>query len=132
MLPFLDRHGEMNIMKIQVNTDHNVEGSDALVRMVEEQIQSTLGRYEDRLSRVEAHLGDEDGSKNRGADKRCLLEARPLGRDPVVVTAFSDTSERACREASHKMQKLLASTFGRIDGGHDADATIRQNDPEYL
>lgn len=113
------------MMKIQVNTDHNVEGSDALVRMVEEQIQNVLGRYEDRISRIEAHLGDQDGTKHGRADKRCMLEARPLGRDPVVVSAFSDTSERACRDATHKMQSLLRSTFGRLADGHDADATIR-------
>ena len=117
-------------MKIQVNTDHNVEGSDALVRAVEEQIRTTLGRYEDRISRIEAHFGDEDGSKNGAANKRCMLEARPLGRGPVVVTAFSDTSEAACRDASHKMQNLLRSTFGRLDDGHDAVATIRQNESD--
>jgi predicted RNase H-like nuclease len=115
-------------MKIQVDTDRTVEGSDALVSMVESEVQSALGRHEDRLTRVEVHLGDESGEKGgRGADKRCLLEARPAGMQPVVVTAFADTLEQACRDATRKMQSLLASTFGRVDG-RDAHATIRRNE----
>lgn len=46
---------------------------------------------------------------------------------PVVVTDFSDTVEQAVAGAAQKMQSLLDSTFGRIDG-RDADATIRQNE----
>jgi hypothetical protein len=115
-------------MKIQVNTDRNVEGSEALVLLVEAEVQSALERFEDRLTRVEVHLGDENGEKDRkGADKRCLLEARPAGMQPVVVTDFADTVEQAVVGATRKMQSLLNSTFGRI-AGHDADATIRQEE----
>lgn len=56
-----------------------------------------------------------------------MLEARPAGMQPVVVTDFSDTVEQAVAGAAQKMQSLLNSTFGRIDG-RDADATIRQNE----
>ena len=95
-------------MKIQVNTDRTVEGSEALVLMVEAEVQSALERYEDRLTRVEVHLGDDNGEKSGGGgDKRCLLEARPAGMQPVVVTAFADTPEQACRDAARKMQGLL-------------------------
>jgi hypothetical protein len=111
-------------MKIQINTDGNVEGSETLIASVEADVQSALERYAERLTRIEVHLGDKDGS---GTDKRCLLEARPAGMQPVVVTAFAGTVEQACRDATRKMQSLLNSTFGRIDG-RDADATIRQNE----
>ena len=115
-------------MKIQVDTDRTVESSEGLAAMVETEVQSALGRFEDRLTRVEVHLGDENAEKKGGgADKRCLLEARPAGMQPVAVTAFADTLERACRDAARKMQDLLSSKFGRIDG-RDADATIRQDE----
>jgi hypothetical protein len=115
-------------MKIQVNTDHNVEGSEALVLMVEAEVQSALERFVDRLTRVEVHLGDENGEKDgSGADKRCMLEARPAGMQPVAVTDFADTVEQAVVGATRKMQGVLNSTFGRIDE-RDADATIRHNE----
>ena len=115
-------------MKIQVNTDRHVEGSEALVQMVEAEVQSALERFEDRLTRVEVHLSDENGENDvGGADKRCLLEARPEGMQPVVVTETADNVEQALLSATQKMQNLLNSKFGRIDG-RDADATIRQNE----
>jgi len=115
-------------MKLQINTDNTVEGGAELVEMVEARVRSAMERYEDRLTRIEAHLSDEDGQKSgSGTDKRCLLEARPAGLDPVVVTGASDTLERACTDALRKMQSLLDTTFGRIDD-RDGDATIRQSE----
>ena len=115
-------------MKIQLNTDRNVEGNEALALMIEAEVGSALERYEDRLTRVEVHRSDESGEKEgSGADKRCMLEARPAGMQPVVVTDFAETLEEAVVGATRKMQSLLNSTFGRIDG-RDADATIRQNE----
>lgn len=115
-------------MKIQIDTDRTVDRTEGLVTMVETEVQSALGRFEDRLTRVEVHLGDENVEKrNGGADKRCLLEARPAGMQPVVVTGVADTIERACKDAARKMQDLLSSTFGRIDD-RDANATIREEE----
>ena len=114
-------------MKIQVNTDSSVEGSESLAQAVEATVHAALDRYGDRLVRVEVHLSDENSTTGENRrEKRCLLEARPAGMDPVVVTGSADTVERACHDATQKMQSLLDSTFGRIDS-RDADATIRQN-----
>lgn len=116
-------------MKIQVNTDSSMEGGEAVARTVEETVHTALDRYGDRLIRVEAHLGDEDGASGDGPrGLRCLLEARPSGMDPVAVTGIGDSAERACHDATQKMQSLLDTTFGRIDA-RDANSTIRQNRP---
>ncbi len=113
-------------MDIQINTDGSVEGSESLSAGVEAEVRSALDRYADRLTRIEVHLGEEDGNRDSdGTDKRCLLEARPSGMEPVVVTAVAGTIEQTCHDAARKMQRLLNSTFGRIDE-RDADATIRQ------
>lgn len=115
-------------MKIQINTDSNVDADDALVAMVEAELHSALEHVEDRLTRVEVHLGDVDGDKHGGgADKRCLLEVRPEGMQPVVVTGLATTVEQACRDAGRKMQSLLSSKFGRLDE-RDGGATIRRNE----
>lgn len=116
-------------MKIQVNTDHNIDGTEALAAMVETELRTTLQHFEDRLTRLEVHLGDVDGEKTHGnvPDKRCLLEARPEGMQPVVVTGVGTSVDQACRDAAQKMQRLLSSTFGRIDS-RGASATIRQNE----
>jgi hypothetical protein len=92
-------------MKIQLNSDSSVEGSDALARSIETTVHAALDRYGDRINRVEVHLSDEDGPTGSGPRAmRCLLEARPAGLDPVVVTGSADTVEGACHDAAQKMQ----------------------------
>lgn len=112
-------------MMIQVSTDHNLEGSEELTMRLESEALSKFERYEDRLSRVELHFSDEDGERSgSGSDKRCLLEARPEGMQPVVVTGSGDTVERAFHDATQKMLRMLDSMFGRLDA-REPRATIR-------
>jgi hypothetical protein len=102
-------------MQVQVSTDNHVEGRVALEATAETMVRSTLGRFADRITRVEVHLGDENGAKSRGEDKRCLLEARPRGRQPVTVTHVAGNLETAIQAACEKMRRLLDSEFGRLD-----------------
>ncbi len=109
-------------MKIQLNSDSSIEVSEALTHAVETTLHDAFDRYGDRITRLEVHLSDENSDSGKGI--QCLVEARPAGIDPVVVTGSGDAVERACHDAVQKMHSLLDSTFGRIDT-RDADATIR-------
>ncbi|HEY5237108.1 MAG TPA: HPF/RaiA family ribosome-associated protein [Rhizomicrobium sp.] len=111
-------------MQIQVNTDHNVEGHEELARSVEAEVNAVLGRYSDHITRVEVHLSDENGAKSGGADKRCLMEARLAGHQPVAVSYEAASVEDAFDGAAKKLQRLLESTLGRINN-HKGGASIR-------
>ncbi|QOV92561.1 HPF/RaiA family ribosome-associated protein [Humisphaera borealis] len=100
-------------MQVQVNTDHNVKGSEALELHVQSTVDASLGRFGDKITRVEIHLSDDNGSKSKGDDKRCLLEARPAGMKPLVVTHVGGTINEAVGGAVDKMKKLLDSTFAK-------------------
>ena len=102
-------------MQVQVNTDNNIQGRQALVEKAEAMIGSALEHFGSRITRVEVHLSDENSAKSRGDDKRCMLEARPAGHQPVVVTHVAATLEQALEGAAEKLERLLASTFGRLD-----------------
>jgi len=103
-------------MNIQVNTDNHIQGSENLTREVESVIESALGRFGDRITRVEVHLSDENSSqKTHGDPMRCRLEARPAARDPVSVTADAATIDQAVSSAAKKLERVLDTTFGRID-----------------
>jgi len=41
------------------------------------------------------HLSDENGDKTGGNDKRCLMEARLEGRQPIAITHESETIDEA-------------------------------------
>jgi ribosome-associated translation inhibitor RaiA len=111
-------------MQIQVNTDNNVEGHQRLADHIRARVSATLDQFSDRLTRVEVHLSDENSSKSGGKDKRCLLEARPAGHQPVAVSHQAETLEEAFEGAAEKLEKRLESTLGRTEG-HKGAATIR-------
>jgi len=114
-------------MKIQVNTDSNVVGGDDLVGQVEAEVDSALGRFSDRVTRVEVHLGDESAGSSTVADMRCTMEARPAGQQPVAVSHHADTVDEACRGAAQKLQTVLETKFGRLDA-RKGGATIREEE----
>lgn len=114
-------------MQIQINTDDKVEGPDALSRRLEAEISSTLSRFSERLTRVEVHLSDESAGKSGSADKRCLIEARPTGQQPVSVTEQAATVDQAFTGAVGKLKSLLESKFGQLDD-RKGSASLRNAD----
>lgn len=111
-------------MKIQVNTDKNVEGTEAFVAETEAAIDQALGRFENRLTRVEVHLRNESAGRTTGDDFRCLVEARPAGMDPVTVTHHAESLPEALAGATDKIETLLTSRFERLEG-QETRETIR-------
>ncbi|MDD2321396.1 MAG: hypothetical protein PHO83_15230, partial [Geobacteraceae bacterium] len=73
-------------MKIQINTDSNIEGNEALAAQVRSTVAGVLDRISDTITRVEVHLSDESSQKKSQNDKRWVMEARPEGRQPVAVS----------------------------------------------
>jgi hypothetical protein len=116
-------------MQIQVNTDNNVEGRDALVEHVTTQIEGALSRFSEHLTRVEVHLGDESSGRSTGGDQRCTIEARPAGQAPVAVTHHASAQDLACRGAADKLAHLLESRFGRQNHRKGGDSIRTADQP---
>jgi ribosome-associated translation inhibitor RaiA len=115
-------------MQIQVNTDDNIEGGEALTSEVTAQVRDTLSRFADQITRVEVHLSDENAQKGASDDKRCLLEVRPTGQAPIAVTHQAGTVQEAWVGAAQKMQRKLQSSFGRQKHGKGG-SSIRDLEP---
>lgn len=101
-------------MKIQINTDNQITGREALSEKAEAIITSTLGRFVKQVTRVEVHLSDENGKKTGGRDKRCMMEARLEGLQPIAVTDDSDSLDGAITGAADKLKSSLERTIGRL------------------
>ena len=101
-------------MLIQVHTDPNIQSSEELTGRVEALVAGTLERFSDRVSRVQVHLGDENGHKGGDNDKRCMMEARLEGRPPVAVTEQAPTLEQALNGAAGKLERSLDSLVERL------------------
>lgn len=78
-------------MIIQFNTDHNIKGTENFTATFTELITDELERFSSHITRIEAHLTDENGNKDGQNDMRCVLEARIEGRQPIAVTNQADT-----------------------------------------
>jgi ribosome-associated translation inhibitor RaiA len=103
-------------MLVQVNTDNNVQGDEALFQQVEAAVRNGLEGFNEQITRVSVHLSDENSNKKFGAeDKRCLLEARLAGLQPVSVSHQAATLEQAVDGAVEKLKRSLDSTLGRLD-----------------
>jgi hypothetical protein len=102
-------------MHIQINTDKNISGNEAMTQSVQEILDHVLARFAGQITRLEVHLSDENSASKSGMiDKRCLLEARLAGREPVSVSDLALTIEQAVTNAAHKMVSLLGSELGKL------------------
>jgi len=111
-------------MKIQLNTDVNIEGTEALAAQVTAWVEQALTRFSQHVTRVEVHLSDENGSKSGQHDQRCMLEARLEGRQPVAVTDHAATLEQAVHGAARKLAHLLDSTLGRLHDHREKTSSL--------
>lgn len=114
-------------MQIQINTDRNIQADERLAEFIRDTLQSKLNRFAGNLTRIEVHLSDENGQqKNDGHDKRCLLEARFEGLDPVAITEHAATVGQAITGAADKMQRKLSSLVGKLRDKH-----VRAGSPDF-
>ena len=102
-------------MQIQVNTDHNVEGHEEFSGQVKTKIEDALNRFSKHVTRVEVHISDENSDKGGMNDKRCLMEARLEGRQPIAVTHQAANLNLAVQGAIDKLKNVIESTLGRLD-----------------
>jgi len=100
-------------MQVQLNTDHNIEGHDELAQQVQAAVEGTVGRFSRQITRVEVHLSDVNSHKG-GDDKRCVLEARVAGLQPIAVSHQAATLPQAIDGAARKLERALDSTLGRL------------------
>ncbi len=83
-------------MQIQINTDHNIAGHEALSAHVTEVVESALSRFSNHITRVEVHLSDENADKKSGNDKRCLMEVRLEHHQPIAATDHAASCGSGC------------------------------------
>jgi len=101
-------------MTIQINSDNNITGTEKLSNFVESTIAEALKRFDEQITRVEVHLNDENSHKSGMNDKRCMLEARLEGMQPIAVTAHGNTIQEALKSALGKLKSSLDTTLGKL------------------
>ena len=120
-------------MQIQINTDHNIAGNEALAAHVRRVVEHGLSHLSDHITRVEVHLSDENGptKEMQGGqnDKRCMMEARLENYHPLAVTSHAASVHQAVDGATEKLIRLVEGTLGRLhDHKHGRDTRMPGDD----
>lgn len=100
-------------MKIQFNTDKVINGDERHQDFFTTQLTDELKRYQSHITRIEAHVSDENGKKEGLKDIRCLLEARLEGKQPIAVSCQAENIELALSGATDKLKTSLKTILGR-------------------
>ncbi len=111
-------------MQIQLNTDSHVQGDESLARWAERELRERLARFVDHVTRIEVHLRDTNAGRVSGDDKRCVLEARLAGRQPVAVSHDAGRVADALHGAAEKLGRLLDADLGRLREARRRAATL--------
>ncbi|MBY0454244.1 MAG: HPF/RaiA family ribosome-associated protein [Burkholderiaceae bacterium] len=108
-------------MQVQVHTNDHIQGGESLASWIQDETINRLARFREHITRVEVFLTDVDAGKSGANDKRCRLEARPAGRQPVTVTADGDKVAVAYVSAVDKLIHALDADLGRAKDRHARD-----------
>lgn len=97
-------------MHIEINyrDGHSSQSLDAKITAT---LESVLEHMADKITRIEVHLGDENSHKSGPADKRCLIEARPAGLDPIAVETHGEDLYDTFEEGARKLKRALTTRF---------------------
>ena len=101
-------------MKIQLNTDKNIHGTEKLESLVSEKINHSLKQFAENITRIEVHLSDQNAHKTGTDDIQCKIEARIEGLQPVVVISKNSSKEKALSTGINKMKAALTTIMGKI------------------
>ena len=101
-------------MQIQVHCDKHIKNDVRLEEWVKTTVKDRLDLFEEDITRVDVFLSDENGGKSGPNDKRCKMEARPKGHQPLIVTEDADSVDRAVEGAAEKLQHALEHLFGKL------------------
>jgi ribosome-associated translation inhibitor RaiA len=101
-------------MQVLVNSDHHIVGGEDLTERVRGVVEGRLERFAGRITRVEVHLNDLNGSKLGERDKRCMMEARVGGLKPIAVSHEAPTLTEAIHAAADKLERAIGHSLGKL------------------
>ena len=100
-------------MQVLVNTDSSIEGSEGLSRHVEAEVQEALRPYSHQITTVQVHLSDANSHKQGVDDKRCMIEVRLAGMQPIAISHDAATVDQAIDGAAEKIRRRLDRKIGK-------------------
>ncbi|MDZ7605828.1 MAG: HPF/RaiA family ribosome-associated protein [Cyclobacteriaceae bacterium] len=74
-----------------------------------------MSRFSQQITRLEIHISGEDCNKTEQNDKRCMIEVRLKGMQPIAVTDTANSQVQAVKGATDKLKNSLRTILGRLE-----------------
>ena len=104
-----------SVLFIQIHADSQIDKDGERDSRLEDQIRQRLARFEGRITDVEVHVSDVNGTRGSGnSDLRCSIEARVSGIAPVAAIDEGDTVDRAVIGAAKKVVRAIDHQLGKL------------------
>lgn len=107
-------------MIITFNTDHHKDGNADFRARYQTILTEKLENYSHEIKKLDVHLTDENGKKEGGEDKKCLLEAHIEKMNPIVSTNHAGTYELSLTGAIDNLKAALDKQMGKLNDRHNA------------
>jgi ribosomal subunit interface protein len=98
-------------MQIQIYAA-DVNHSSAVDEHTRHEIEHALKRFAEQVTRIEVHLHDDNGPKS-GKDKRCVVEVRLAGHQPMAVEGQAVDMYEAIRVTCGKLERAVQHKLER-------------------
>jgi hypothetical protein len=103
-------------MQILLHSDPNTDGSHLMANHLASVVKAAMGRFGERVTRVEAHLSDVNGhTKSSGNEIHCTLEATLAGLDAIVVKDHAGNAHQAIEGALRKLKRAVGAEIAKHD-----------------
>ncbi len=103
-------------MQTLLHSDPHTHGGHAMSEHFAAVAKAALGRFGERVTRVEAHLSDASGAASSGAsDIHCTLQARVIGAEAVVVKDRAGNAHQAIEGALRKLKRAVGAAVAKQD-----------------
>ena len=103
-------------MQVLLHADPNTDGSHPMSEHLEAVAKDALGRFGERITRVEVHLSDVNSLAKTGPQTiHCQLEARLVGLDTIVVNEHADTAHQAIDGGMRKLKRAVGASISKHD-----------------
>lgn len=100
-------------MKIEVRAA-DMANSDAITDHVNTKVRGAIHHWEDQITRIEAHLHDDNSKKTGSSDKRCVLEVRLANHQPMVVEDAAADLYDAITGAAKKLGTVVQRKLEKL------------------
>ena len=103
-------------MQVMLHSDPSNDGSHAMAEHLTLVVKDALGRFGDRITRVEAHLSDVNSDARSSSDDiHCTLEARLQGQGSIVVKEQAGNAHQAIDGALRKLKRAVGAAIAKHD-----------------